>query len=289
MLNASLLQVEKTNLQLENLLYEKNHYMKEIQACRSFKSAFTDEQIYSAEPMTLPSDVADAHQLELSRLTAELNGEHSKSLSLNYNTPQRGATSSLDADSSRCAARSAERQELERQRNEQLAKKTKLQAEIATNHKRLRAFDGELKARRRHLSGRAPLTTLAALWPLTRRNAAQKMVEATQSLRSMVAIPANPAQKDEEQAALLQVLPPPLAALATLLLECKVRRLCPDAASGSPRESLRPPRALLPHARLVAPLLRAACGPDGLDGPCPESAAPLCCGCRPRRRCRTRS
>ena len=288
MLNASLVQVEKTNLQLENLLYEKNHYLKEIQACRSFKSAFTDEQIYSAEPMTLPSGAADAHQLELSRLTAELNGEHLKSPSLTT-IPHSVERPSLDADGSRCAARSAERQELERQRNEQLAKKTKLQAEIATNHKRLRAFDGELKARRRHLSGRAPLTTLAALWPLTRRGAAQKMVEATQSLRSMVAIPANPAQKDEEQAALLQVLPPPLAALATLLLECKVRRPCPDAALGSPWEAPRLPRAPLPHARLVVPLLCAACGPDGLDGPCPESAAPLCCGCRPRRRCRTRS
>ena len=72
-------QVEKTNLVLENLMYEKNHYVKEIQACRAFKSAFTDAQI-DLHPLEQFRGLAqqplpqEPHDLMLARLAFELSG-----------------------------------------------------------------------------------------------------------------------------------------------------------------------------------------------------------------------
>lgn len=76
--------MEKINLQLENLLYERNHYEKEINSCRSFVSSVRDDHVWSAS--TSPQDfldragpefqcdAADAHQLMVKRLLFELDG-----------------------------------------------------------------------------------------------------------------------------------------------------------------------------------------------------------------------
>lgn len=76
--------MEKTNLQLENLLYEKNHYEKEIHSCRSFVSAIREEQVWSASASVqdflkragpdFQCDPSDAHQLMVKRLLFELDG-----------------------------------------------------------------------------------------------------------------------------------------------------------------------------------------------------------------------
>ena len=73
-------ELEKTHLQLQNLLYEKAHYAKEIQTCREFRSAWSEEEVgLLAEEefarLPPPPELArpsDAHSLMLSRLAFEL-------------------------------------------------------------------------------------------------------------------------------------------------------------------------------------------------------------------------
>jgi hypothetical protein len=81
--------LEKTNLQLQNLQYEKSHYAKEIKTCRDFRSAFSDsdvglvaeeEFLRRAPPELNPAaavasdDAHAAHQRMLNRLAFELAG-----------------------------------------------------------------------------------------------------------------------------------------------------------------------------------------------------------------------
>jgi hypothetical protein len=77
--------LEKTNLQLQNLQYEKCHYEQEIQTCRDFRSAVSDsdvglvpeeEFLRRAPPELNPADgaPADAHARMLNRLAFELAG-----------------------------------------------------------------------------------------------------------------------------------------------------------------------------------------------------------------------
>jgi THO complex subunit 5 len=77
-------QLDAASLHLQNLLYEKHHYEKEIRACRAFRSAYTDAQLElippedfaAAEPAAAPAPAAvaadEAHALMLRRLDHEL-------------------------------------------------------------------------------------------------------------------------------------------------------------------------------------------------------------------------
>ncbi|KAL5714148.1 hypothetical protein ACHQM5_016149 [Ranunculus cassubicifolius] len=73
--------VDFTTLQLHNLLYEKNHYVKAIKACTDFKSKFPDidlvpeEEFFSSAPKEIKETVVSkdsAHDLMLKRLNFEL-------------------------------------------------------------------------------------------------------------------------------------------------------------------------------------------------------------------------
>ena len=79
------IQLDQSSLQLQSLLYEKQHYEKEIQACTSFRSAFPEQQLellpvqdYLAHAAS--SDAADQsvdgqqdpHQLMMDRLHHEV-------------------------------------------------------------------------------------------------------------------------------------------------------------------------------------------------------------------------
>jgi len=71
--------VDATNLQLNNLNYEKNHYVKQIRNCRDLKLTYdkldlhTVDSFLKAAPAELTSvDQSDAHQLMLNRLAFEL-------------------------------------------------------------------------------------------------------------------------------------------------------------------------------------------------------------------------
>ena len=77
--------LEKTNLQLQNLQYEKCHYAKEIQTCLDFRSAVSDadvglipedEFLRCAPPEFNPAggSATDAHARMLNRLAHELSG-----------------------------------------------------------------------------------------------------------------------------------------------------------------------------------------------------------------------
>ncbi|KAK3259476.1 hypothetical protein CYMTET_31528 [Cymbomonas tetramitiformis] len=77
-------ELDHNNLQLQNLLYQKSHYMKEIKSCKEFKSKFTDEEIDKlpledfvklAPPeqrQGANGEDLDEHSLELARLAFEL-------------------------------------------------------------------------------------------------------------------------------------------------------------------------------------------------------------------------
>lgn len=73
--------VDFTTLQLHNLLYEKNHYVKAIKACTDFKSKHPDielvpeEEFFSGAPKEIKDTVVShdpAHDLMLKRLNFEL-------------------------------------------------------------------------------------------------------------------------------------------------------------------------------------------------------------------------
>lgn len=73
--------VDTTTLQLHNLLYEKNHYLKAIKACKDFRSKYPDielvpeEEFFSSAPEEIKGKaMADdvAHDLMLKRLNFEL-------------------------------------------------------------------------------------------------------------------------------------------------------------------------------------------------------------------------
>ncbi|MCO5580345.1 hypothetical protein L7F22_034211 [Adiantum nelumboides] len=78
---AAKLPVDYTTLQLNNLLYEKNHYLKAISACKDFKSRYPDielvpaEEFYRDAPTELKKDPPlreDPHKEMLERLNFEL-------------------------------------------------------------------------------------------------------------------------------------------------------------------------------------------------------------------------
>ncbi|KAI7735044.1 hypothetical protein M8C21_017148 [Ambrosia artemisiifolia] len=73
--------VDFTTLQLHNLMYEKNHYVKAIKACKDFKSKYPDielvpeEEFYKDAPEEIKNSVQSndsAHNLMLKRLNFEL-------------------------------------------------------------------------------------------------------------------------------------------------------------------------------------------------------------------------
>ncbi|GAB4839320.1 THO complex subunit 5B [Ancistrocladus abbreviatus] len=73
--------VDFTTLQLHNLMYEKNHYVKAIKACKDFKSKYpnielvSEEQFFSNAPEDIRGSVISndsAHNLMLKRLNYEL-------------------------------------------------------------------------------------------------------------------------------------------------------------------------------------------------------------------------
>ncbi|XP_022636689.1 THO complex subunit 5A isoform X2 [Vigna radiata var. radiata] len=73
--------VDFTTLQLHNLMYEKNHYVKAIKACKDFKSKYPDIDLVPEEEFfrDAPQDIKDsvlsndaAHNLMLRRLNFEL-------------------------------------------------------------------------------------------------------------------------------------------------------------------------------------------------------------------------
>jgi hypothetical protein len=78
--NISKTQLDQSSMQLQNLLYEKQHYEKEIQACRSFASEVTDAQVdlapvgeleaSASEPIKATLDGSE-HRLMLARLQFE--------------------------------------------------------------------------------------------------------------------------------------------------------------------------------------------------------------------------
>lgn len=78
---AAKLPVDYTTLQLNNLLYQKNHYLKAISACKDFKSKYPDielvpvEDFYKEAPTEFKKDVSsrdDPHKEMLERLNFEL-------------------------------------------------------------------------------------------------------------------------------------------------------------------------------------------------------------------------
>lgn len=73
--------VDFTTLQLHNLMYEKNHYMKAIKACKDFKSKYPDIELVPEEEFfaSASEDIKGKalamdpeHDLMLKRLTFEL-------------------------------------------------------------------------------------------------------------------------------------------------------------------------------------------------------------------------
>lgn len=73
--------VDLTTLQLHNLMYEKNHYVKAIKACKDFKTKYPDielvpeEEFFRDAPEEIKSPVLStdsAHNLMLKRLNYEL-------------------------------------------------------------------------------------------------------------------------------------------------------------------------------------------------------------------------
>lgn len=73
--------VDFTTLQLHNLMYEKNHYVKAIKACKDFKSKYPDIELVPEEEFfrDAPEDIKgtvmsndSAHNLMLKRLNYEL-------------------------------------------------------------------------------------------------------------------------------------------------------------------------------------------------------------------------
>ena len=73
--------VDFTTLQLNNLMYEKSHYVKAIKACKDFKSKYSDSELVSEDEFfrDAPEDIRNsirskdsAHNLMLQRLHFEL-------------------------------------------------------------------------------------------------------------------------------------------------------------------------------------------------------------------------
>lgn len=73
--------IDHITLQLHNLLYEKNHYVKAIKTCKDFRSKYPDidlvseEEFFQNAPQELQSDPAlrdDPHKLMIQRLKFEL-------------------------------------------------------------------------------------------------------------------------------------------------------------------------------------------------------------------------
>ncbi|KAG7024259.1 THO complex subunit 5B [Cucurbita argyrosperma subsp. argyrosperma] len=73
--------VDFTTLQLNNLMYEKSHYVKAIKACKDFKSKYSDSELVSEDEFfrDAPEDIKNstrskdsAHNLMLQRLHFEL-------------------------------------------------------------------------------------------------------------------------------------------------------------------------------------------------------------------------
>lgn len=73
--------VDFTTLQLHNLMYEKNHYVKAIKACKDFRSKYPDIELVSEEEFfrDAPEDIKgktlskdSRHDLMLKRLHFEL-------------------------------------------------------------------------------------------------------------------------------------------------------------------------------------------------------------------------
>jgi chorismate mutase len=68
-------QLDSFNLQLQNLLYERNHYLNEIQQCRDYKAKHQVEDLIVEEDfLQQATDTTSLapHQVMLNRLTFEL-------------------------------------------------------------------------------------------------------------------------------------------------------------------------------------------------------------------------
>ena len=70
--------LDQDSLQLHNLLYEKNHYLREIARCRDFRSKhlavqLVDESTFAATaPAELQGDAEDPHQVRDRRVGSAL-------------------------------------------------------------------------------------------------------------------------------------------------------------------------------------------------------------------------
>lgn len=71
--------LDQASLHLQNLIYEKHHYEKEIASCTSFRSAYSDEKLellaadeFAADPQAAELQTDDPHALMLNRLEHEL-------------------------------------------------------------------------------------------------------------------------------------------------------------------------------------------------------------------------
>lgn len=73
--------VDFTTLQLHNLMYEKNHYLKAIKACKDFRSKYPDIDLVPEDEFfaNAPEDIKknslssdEAHDFMLKRLNYEL-------------------------------------------------------------------------------------------------------------------------------------------------------------------------------------------------------------------------
>lgn len=64
-------QLDDSSLQLQNLLYERQHYEKEIGSCRGWRSAYSDEQVGDGGlwlyQLPLPGSMPGHHQLATKR------------------------------------------------------------------------------------------------------------------------------------------------------------------------------------------------------------------------------
>lgn len=98
-------QLNESSLQLQNLLYELQHYESEVSACKGFKSSYNDDLLELIPLQDLPPqercDLIDddiAHQEQLNRLKHELASRHEAMSALDNYKSQRDTIAADVAD-----------------------------------------------------------------------------------------------------------------------------------------------------------------------------------------------
>jgi hypothetical protein len=87
-------QLNESSLQLQNLLYELQHYESEVSACKGFKSSYNDDLLELIPLQDLPPKekcglIDDDHQEQLNRLKHELASRHEAMSALDNYKSQR--------------------------------------------------------------------------------------------------------------------------------------------------------------------------------------------------------